>query len=279
MEDMNARSPVLTLEPLRGWGLVRAAWSDLQAGLRLLPLAVTLGWLDIKMRYRGSILGPLWLTLSTAVMIGAMGVVYGYLFHMDLKAYLPFLSLSIVLWGYGGTVVNDAGTVFTQNTSLFHAMRIPASLPVMQVIVRNLLILLHNMVVVVVVFAVFHVLPQQIWSLLFSLPLWIVDSFCVILLIGMLGARFRDIAPIVASLMQIFFFVTPVIWKPELITTGRQYLLLDPFYPLLEIVRAPLLGQTVESIVWEAALGHSVLLWLLAAILFCRMRSRIPYWI
>ncbi|MBS1097720.1 ABC transporter permease [Gluconobacter sphaericus] len=279
MEDMNARSPVLVLEPQRGWGLVRSAAADLRAGLRLFPLAAALGWLDIKMRYRGSILGPLWLTLSTAVMIGATGVVYGYLFHMDLRTYLPFLSLSIVLWGYIGTVVNDAGTVFTQNTPLFHSMRIPASLPVIQVIVRNLLILLHNMVVVAVVFAVFRIWPHQIWSLLLSLPVWIVDSFCVILLIGMLGARFRDIAPIVASLMQIFFFVTPVIWKPELITTGRQYLLLDPFYSLLEIVRAPLLGRTVDAVVWEAAIGHSVFLWLLASILFCRMRSRIPYWI
>lgn len=47
------------------------------------------GWLDIKLRYRGSILGPFWLTASTAVMVAAMGVLYAYLMNMDVHKYLP----------------------------------------------------------------------------------------------------------------------------------------------------------------------------------------------
>ena len=67
---------------------------DVVDGLRLWRLAVKLAWLDIKRRYRGSMLGPFWLTLSTAVMIGALGVLYAALFHMDVSEYLPFLALS-----------------------------------------------------------------------------------------------------------------------------------------------------------------------------------------
>ncbi|EHH68956.1 ABC transporter permease [Gluconobacter morbifer] len=279
MEDRKSHAPVLDLAPRKGWDLVRAALDDLKAGYRLLPLALTLGWLDIKLRYRGSVLGPFWLTISTAVMIGAMGLIYGYLFHMDLKHYLPFLSLSLVLWGYIGAVVNDGTTVFTQSTSLFHSMRIPATLPVIRVIVRNILTLLHNVVVIAVVFAIFHVWPRESWSLLVSLPLWLLDSFALIMMIGMLGARFRDISPIMASIMQIFFFVTPVIWQPDLIYAGRQYLLLDPFYPILEILRGPLLGHDVRTSIWLAAIGQSICLWGLMTVLFCRLRARIPYWI
>ncbi|MFT8953065.1 MAG: ABC transporter permease [Gluconobacter sp.] len=279
MEDSNSRTPILDLAPQKGFGRIRAALDDLKAGFRLLPLAVALGWLDIKLRYRGSVLGPFWLTLSTAIMTAAMGVVYGYLFHMDLPHYLPFLSLSIVLWGYISGVINDAATAFTQSTSLFHARRIPATLPVIRLIVRNVLMLLHNVVVIVVVFGIYHVWPKHSWSLLLSAPLWLLDSFSIILLIGMLGARFRDIAPIMASLLQIFFFVTPVIWKPDLIYVGRQYLLLDPFYPILEIMRGPLMGYEVRPVLWYAAIGQGILLWGGAAALFCRMRARIPYWI
>ena len=63
-------------------------------------LAWTLGWLDIKLRYRGSMLGPFWLTLSTGIMVGSLGVLYSTLFHMNMHEYLPFLSLSLVLWGF-----------------------------------------------------------------------------------------------------------------------------------------------------------------------------------
>ncbi|QDH17951.1 ABC transporter permease [Swingsia samuiensis] len=280
MENRNAHTPILDLSPQKGMNRIWSALDDLKAGLRFFPLALTLGWLDIKLRYRGSILGPLWLTLSTAIMIGALGGIYGYLFHMDLKHYLPFLSLSIVLWGYINGIISDAASVFTQSASMFHARRFPATLPVFRLLIRNVLMFLHHVLVVIVVFAFYHALPTQSWSMLLSIPLWLMNSFAITLMIGLLGARFRDIAPIMASLMQIFFFITPVIWQPSLLSaTGRQYLLWDPFYPVFETLRGPLLGTDVPLLVWETAFGQGLILWIAAAVLFCRMRSRIPYWI
>ena len=76
----------------------RQAMQDVAEGLRLWPLACSLGWLDIRLRYRGSLLGPFWLTLSTAVMVASLGVLYSALFHIDIHEYLPFLALSQVLW-------------------------------------------------------------------------------------------------------------------------------------------------------------------------------------
>ena len=58
----------------------RLSVRDVREGTRLLPLAWTLGWLDIRLRYRGSLLGPLWLTLSTGVMVGALGFLYAHIF-------------------------------------------------------------------------------------------------------------------------------------------------------------------------------------------------------
>ena len=62
-------------------------------------LVLALSFMDIKLRYRGSLLGPFWLTLSTAVMIGAIGFLYAGLFHQNVSKYLPFLSISIDLLG------------------------------------------------------------------------------------------------------------------------------------------------------------------------------------
>ena len=57
---------------------------DLIKTLRRSELWLLLGWLEIKQRYTRSVLGPLWITISMAVMVGSIGVVYGSLFKQSL---------------------------------------------------------------------------------------------------------------------------------------------------------------------------------------------------
>lgn len=271
--------PVLDLSPLDRYGRFKAACTDLREGMRLLPLAAALGWLDIKMRYRGSVLGPFWMTISTAVMVAALGLLYAELFHMELHDYLPFLSLSLVLWAYISTLIAESTTVFSQESQLIQAARVPFSVYAARVVIRNGLVLVHNAAVVLVVFLIFHTVPAEVWTILPALALWLVDSFAIMLCLGLLGARFRDIPPIVGSVLQVFFFITPIIWRPELVGALQHWLLLDPFYPLVSVLRAPLLGGVAGPKLWIAALAHSAVLIVLAAAVFSRFRARIAYWV
>ena len=106
----------------------RMAWRDLVETARLWRLCWTLAWLDIRLRYRGSMLGPFWLTLSTAAMVGSMGVIYAVLFHMNLHEYLPFLALSLVLWGYLSSLVTEGCMAFTAAEGMIRSVRMPYSL-------------------------------------------------------------------------------------------------------------------------------------------------------
>lgn len=254
---------------------------DISEGMRLLPLAWTLGWLDIRLRYRGSMLGPLWLTLSTGIMVGALGYLYAGIFHTDVHDYLPFLALSIVLWNFVSSVVSESCNAFTESEGIVRAVRMPFFLFAIRLLIRNALVLAHNILVIAVVFVVFEVWPG--WSGLLTIPgllLWVIDGLALALLLGTFCARFRDILPIVASVMQIAFFVTPVIWKPEQLgNTGQALLPYNPFFDLLDIVRAPLLGMTPGAGIWLGAALYSVVLWILAWGLFSRVRGRIAFWI
>jgi lipopolysaccharide transport system permease protein len=253
---------------------------DLREGLTLWRLALTLGWLDIRLRYRGSLLGPFWLTLSTAVMIGALGLLYGALFHMDVRTYLPFLALSQVLWAFLGLLIADACACFTQSEVVIRSVRMPLFVHALRVLVRNLLVLAHNVVVIVAVDLIFAVSPGVMALLcLPGIALWLVDSLAICVLLGAVGARFRDIPPIVASITQIAFFITPVMWKPEQLGARVWVLPFNPFFDLLEIVRAPLLGEMPTATVWGAALGYSAVLLALSWWLFTRARGRVPFWI
>ncbi|MCQ8279365.1 ABC transporter permease [Acetobacteraceae bacterium KSS8] len=272
--------PLLDLQPETVPARFRHAVKDAVEAARLWRLCFKLGWLDVKLRYRGSVLGPFWLTASTAVMIAAMGFLYPILFNVRFGNYLPFLSLSLVLWGFMAGVVNEGASCFTAAEGMVRSMRLPFCVHAARCIIRNILVLLHNVVVVVAVFAIFHVWPGE--RLPYAVPglmLWLLDAIPACLLLGTLGARFRDIPPIIASLMQLFFYISPIIWQPELIAHGHEWLQLNPFYALMEIVRRPLLGGHAGLHLWSLSLIDSAILWVVGLLLFMRVRSRLAYWI
>ncbi len=259
----------------------RMALRDLREAWALRRLCATLAWLDIKLRYRGSMLGPFWLTLSTAVMVAAMGGIYAALFHMNLRQYLPFLALSLVLWGYLSSLVNDGSAGFTAAEGMIRSVRMPFSLYGARIVLRNLIVLAHNLVVIVAVFAIYAIWPGT--AGLLAVPgfaLWLVDSLALAMMLGALCARFRDIPPIVGNVLQMMFFVTPVIWRPEMVGAGREWLLpFNPFYSTLEIVRAPLLGEVPDLATYASALFYALLLVALTWMLFVRVRGRIAFWV
>lgn len=257
------------------------AWQDARGCLHLWRLCWTLAWLDIKLRYRGSMLGPFWLTLSTAVMVGAMGLIYATLFKMNLREYLPFLALSLVLWNFLGALVADACQAYAQVDSMIRSVRMPFTLYAARIVVRNVLILAHNLVVIVAVFALLGVAPShESWAALPAFALWLLDAMAVSVLLGPLCARFRDIPPIVGSIMQMAFFVTPVIWHPELIGPERAWVLTyNPFFSLLEIVRGPVMGGAPGASIYLSALLTSILLCGVSWLFFARVRGRVAFWV
>lgn len=279
--DTLVRHALLLRSDLSPGARQREAVQDVADTARLWRLALTLGWLDIRLRYRGSVLGPLWLTLSTAVMVAALGVLYSTLFKMNLHDYLPFLALSLVLWGFIQALVGDACTCFTMAEGMIRSVSMPFTLHAERAVVRNVLTLAHNVIVILGVYAIFDTWPG--WDAALVLPgvlLWLIDSIAVCLLLGTFCARFRDIPPIVGSIMQIAFFVSPIIWKPELLQgESARWLPANPFFSLLEIVRAPLLREVPTAITWASALGYSAALCLAAWFVFARLRGRLAFWV
>ncbi len=256
------------------------ALRDIIDAVHMWRLCWMLSWLDIKLRYRGSVLGPFWLTLSTAVMIGSMGFLYAALFNMDLHTYLPFLALSIVLWNFLGALVSEACICFTASESMIRSVRMPFTLYAGRVVIRNLLVLAHNIVVIVVVDVLLNVMPGA--TGLLAIPafiLWLLDAVALSLLFGALCARFRDIPPIIASVMQMAFFVSAVIWKPDQLKGQEHLLVYNPFFTLLEIVRGPLLGTVPSTAIYVSAILSSVAIFVVTWFMFSRVRGRIAFWI
>ena len=256
------------------------ALQDIIGGARAFRLWGMLGWQDIRLRYRRSTLGPFWLTISMGALVGGLGLLYAGLFKMDVADYLPFVAAGLILWGLLSCVINEGCTVFIDAEDVIKQANLPLSVHVYRVAWRNLIIFAHNIVVYIVAAVLFSIQPG--WPGLLFLPgfvLLCLNGVWIGLLLGLVSTRFRDVPQIVASIMQIAFFLTPIIWKPELMPDRAYLLNLNPFFHLLELVRAPALGQTPALVSWLAVLGITLGGWLVTVLMYRLYRWRIAYWI
>jgi len=257
-----------------------SALLDIVSAIKRMPLVGTLGWQDVRARYRRSALGPFWITLSMGVMIGTIGIVFGQIFQSPMQEFLPFLTIGMVLWTFIATVVTEGATGFISAEGIIKQLPIPLFVHIMRMIWRNLLIFFHNLVIFPIVLLV---VGKPIgWIALLSIPglaLNILNLGWIVLLLAIICARYRDLPQMVASVLQVVFYLTPVMWLPSLLRS-RMYLLdSNPFYHLLEITRGPLLGQTPSATNWLVAVVMAVVGWIVALLVFGRYRRRIAYWL
>lgn len=258
----------------------RRATQDVIEGLALWPLWIRLGWNDILQRYRRSVLGPLWLTVSMGVMVVVLGVVYAKIFKIEVREFIPFLCVGLLVWGHISAMFLDAGGLFTASESYIKQIRLPYSLYVCRFIWSKVIIFAHNFVIYFGIIVYFQIWPGA--AVLHAIPGFLVVTLNGALAssyLGVISARFRDIPQIVASVFQIVFFITPILWKPDLLGEHSYFIIWNPFYHLVESIRAPLLGQ-VPSLETNVAVGTiTAVNVLIAAAFFVRFRSRIAYWV
>jgi lipopolysaccharide transport system permease protein len=256
------------------------ALADLRDGLSQWRLALALARLDLRNRYRGSVLGPLWMSLSTLIMLIGLGLLYGALFKFKLSNYLPHLAVSLIVWQWMAGFINDSCATLTSAEGVIRQMRLPYTLHALRVAFRNTLVAAHSLALIPIVFLIFgHVPGPEALLAIPGLVLIGINMLAGGLLLGMVCARFRDIPPIVANVVQLAFFVSPILWKPELLGDAMVWMAFNPFYAMLETVRGPLLEGGGPPLAWLAAIIYTALHVVLAGFLFVRFRSRIAFWV
>jgi len=258
------------------------AWLDLTAAVKRYPLITLLGWQDIQQRYRRSALGPFWLTISMSVMIGAIGLVFSQVFKTPTQDFLPFIAIGIILWTFISNIIIEGCLAFIAAENIIKQLPIPLFVHLLRMVWRNLLTLGHNIVIFPIVLLIVGK-PLGLVALL-SIPGFILATInltWMALILATICARYRDMPQIVASVIQVMFYLTPIIWMPKTISAHvNSYLLdLNPAYHLLEIMRAPLLGTMPTASNWLVSIAMAVIGSLLALTFYGNYRRRIAYWL
>jgi len=258
---------------------ILAAIHDLHDGLRQSELWLNLGWHDIRQRYRRSLAGPFWITISMAMMIAGIGYLSSGVLNQRIDDYLPYLAAGIIVFGYISSLVNEGCNVFIDTSRSILQIKAPFSIYVYQTVWRNFLIFLHNITIYGAVAVIFRLNPgYAAFVALLGVFAIALNGFFLTFVLGGLGARFRDVPLIFANLMQVAFFMSPVFWRPT-VAQNPLFIELNPFYYFLESVRMPLMGQLPSARIWLVIAAITVVNALVSVLFFARIRSRIPYWL
>ncbi|MBU3574765.1 ABC transporter permease [Polynucleobacter sp. UK-Mo-2m-Kol15] len=254
--------------------------SDIIKGIYAFRIWGTLGWHDIKQRYRRSVLGPFWFTLSTAIMVGVLGALYSSILNQEIANYLPFLAAGLVVWQFISSSILEGCTVFIASSALIKQIDLPLSVHVCRVVWRNFIILLHSLPIVVLALIIFGDMPSyEILLLPFGLILLLFNALWITVVLGILCTRYRDVLPIVSNFLQIAFFFTPIMWSPEILKDRGWIAEYNPLYHLIEIVRAPILGKQIPMESWYWSIGLVLAGLALGQYLMSQYRNRVAYWL
>ncbi|NUS45476.1 MAG: ABC transporter permease [Mycobacteriaceae bacterium] len=260
---------------------------DLREGFRQRELWLSLGWQDIKQRYRRSVLGPFWITIATGVQALVMGVFYSALWAEPAKEFLPYVTVGFIIWGLISASILEGSEVFIANEGLIKQLPSALSVHVYRLVWRQLLFFAHNLAIYAVVMVACGTWRHLGWSVLLAFPalaLLVLNAAWVSIVFGILSTRFRDIAPILGSVTLVLFLLTPVIWNTTILRRhggGARTKLVEaiPTFHYLEIVRGPMFGQSVAGFHWAIVGAITVVGWGAALFALKQFRSRVPYWV
>ncbi|RJR19156.1 MAG: ABC transporter permease [Desulfobacteraceae bacterium] len=242
---------------------------------------VYLGWNDIAKQYRRSFIGPIWITLNTALFIVAFGLVGAQLFKIAVRDYLSYFCIGHILFGFFSALLNEGCLTYINATAFLKQTAYPKTAFVLRVLWKNLILLGHNFLVILGVLVWAGKIGNVAWvDFAAALLVALISGALAVAILGALAARFRDIPMMVQSIMQIAFFLTPVIWKADQLTERAKFLVVwNPLAAYLDILRRPLLGESAPPESWYMALGAMAAQAGLFIALYLAARRRIVYWL
>jgi lipopolysaccharide transport system permease protein len=264
-------------------GRRRFSWARCRADLMpVVTRSVTwraLAFGDIRSKYRRTFLGPWWITATNGITALIMGLVSGRFLGADMSTYLPHFIVSMTIWNFISSSFSEACFTLISAGGMIKAVDMPIIIHVMRMVQRNFIIFLHNIAIVPLIWLIY---PWQIdfGLILAVLGFALIYPFVVAcsIIISMICVRYRDVPPIVASMLQVLFFISPIIWIPSQVHGSALIVALNPIAYLLAITSDPIMSNAVPASDWIISVGIVVAALALSAFIYTRYRARVVFW-
>jgi len=252
---------------------------DFFNGLKLFYVWRVLAWADILQRYKRTVIGPFWGVITTALLLLFIGPVYSKLFGQNLTEYFPYVAVSYVIWNFFSTLVVEGANSLIISTDYIKNMAWPFSVYFYRCVLRNIFVLMHNFIVLVPLLFYFNLVSLQ-GILLFIVGLGLICTlgFAITIVLGILSLRYRDIPQLVTNLLNMLFFLTPVLWSVNMLGASSWMVQFNPVFHVLEVLRRPLLGGVPEIVSYCVIIISIFVLLSLGFYFFYKTKKELAFW-
>ena len=270
LDDALPAEPVVRIRPSRKWAVL-----DLDELWDYRELLYFLTWRDVKVRYTQAVLGIAWAVIQPLVTMVVFTVFFGKLAKVpsDGIPYPIFSYAALLPWSFFQAAVSNGGNSLIGSSNLIKKVYFPRLLVPASAVAAALVDFAIAFVMFIALFAYYHV---AITAQLLLLPVLIVLTTALALAVALwtsaLNVKYRDVRHALPFILQVWMFVSPVIYPSSMMPEQWRWLLaLNPLTGLIDGYRASLLGRPVPwgPLGYTAAVTVGLLL--LATIEFRRM--------
>ncbi len=260
--------------------MLSKSYIDLRRGVKLYKVWMHHAWHDVSAKYKRTVLGTLWISGAMIATSIALSIVMGGIMGQDLPSVLPYIMGGILCFALPGFLLNEAPETFMSSSNIIKNHAHPFSYYIFENVARVFILFINNLVVFYITLAVLGKLTLPNWTVVPAIMLNFLNCVFWGGVVAMAAARYRDLRFLLPFMSQIIFFLTPVFWHPGNLKGWRTVILnLNPFYGLMEVIRAPLLGEMAPLIAWQLSAASLLLGALAWAVFFGVYRGKIAFWV
>ena len=219
---------------------------------------------DLKLRYRGSVLGFLWSFLNPLLLMAVYALVFFFYLRIDMDNYAVFLFCGLLPWIWFSSSLMEGSTAIIGGGSLVTKSMLPPHILPMVKVLSNLMNFLFSLPILLVFMLAFGV-PVKVTVLVLPVIMLVQLFFTVglVMILSALTVHFRDLQHVIANLLTLWFFVSPILYPLSVIP--------EKFRFTVNINPMGLLAQAYQNIffyhhypVWK----HLLVVLLISAVIF-----------
>lgn len=257
--------------------VLESATADIGAAMKMRRLWIALASEDVSDQHRRTLLGPLWLLINYL----SFAAVFIFVFGADrgVSNYAAYVATGLLVWMFISETLTQSITLFVREEGMIKGTSLPISIYVLRLTTQSIIRAGYAVAGCVLLLMLSGTMPSTNWLMaLPALALIIVTAPAAIAVAAFAGAFFPDLQFIVANLMRIGMFLTPVFW----VNTGGNGLrsalyYFNPFTYFLEIVRIPIISGVFPVRSALLALAISVALWAIALVVIGKYRKKVVF--
>jgi len=260
--------------------MFKALNDDILAGFSKWRVIWFISFTDLKAKYRRTLLGPLWIVIGLAAGSIGLGFLWSVLWDVPTEEILPRITVGFLVWIFISTSIIEGSNSLISQEPVIKNLALPFSFFPLLSLCRQVINFLHSLIIVLILYLIYP--PPDFINLLWFLPaitLTLLNIFLVTFFLSILSARFRDIPPMIASVMPMLFFLSPVLFRIQQAESLSWLMWLNPLTYIITVLRDPLLGQRPELIFFGAMGIFVALTYILLAFLIDKKINNIVYWV